>query len=109
MAAYPNQVFTKRSNRKKIPNVITNATGGGSFRARKIGPTRYLFNIEHRLISEAEAETLDAFHETNEILTFTFVWKGDTYDCQFTNNAVQINHDKGPFWTAKAQFRGTPQ
>ncbi len=76
---------------------------------RIVGPPQYLFTIDHRLISQAQANTLDLFWETNILGLVQLTWHGVVYDTRFTSYGMQVNRDYGPFWRASAQLRGVPQ
>ena len=88
MAAYPTFVCGQSigSTEDILDDLQVDRASNGTPRIRAIySATKKQFSIRHAHATSAEKVTLDAFYDTNRLLSFTFVWAGDgaTYTCYF--------------------------
>lgn len=108
MAAYPTFACGQSlgSTETILDDIVVDRASNGVPRLRAFyTATKKQFSVLHERITPAEKATLDAFYQTNRLLSFTFVWAGDgvTYTCRFTAPPTR-NPIEGVFWEATCEM-----
>lgn len=107
MAAYPSLSLSR--NTKVVPRmgVQVSTMVDGTFRGVALHSTEsYDIMIEHELLSSADIDTLETFWVNNKYISWTFTWRGVTYNCRFLNKPQSWNPE-ALLWSASVKAIGT--
>jgi hypothetical protein len=94
--------MTYDSKEKRMTGRQVDRATNGVAKVRKLySAQKKTFSIVHQGLTSAEKTTLEAFFTANELVTFTFVWAGDsvTYTCLFSDD-IEYAPSPGLRWNA---------
>jgi hypothetical protein len=89
--AYPAYIQTDESGVDPIDNLQVDRATNGLRRGRAtFTAPKKRFTVKHKGLTAAQADTLDAFYNSNRTASFDFVWSRDglTYTCGFAEGGA---------------------
>ena len=106
MAAYPNTTFSKGSQVAPRHNIALDVAEDGSVRGRKLHTQEtYDLTLVHSYLSEADAETIEAFYEGAPTQQVDVAWRGATYYCYWSAKPV-VEHTDAAWWSVTSRLVG---
>lgn len=96
MAVYPDFKIENFEDKKIKPVSKSSYDGGYTQRVAKFTRTLSQFTFSHENLSQIEKETLEAFFNQNQGLSFTFVHplNSETFEVSFDSDDVSFSYDK---------------
>ena len=106
MATYPNTSYDLASRVTPRPSVETDTSDGGTIRGRSLYAAEvYDITLVHKYLTEAEADTLEAFYASNKGVSVDVTWRGDTYNAIFKGKP-DTTPEGGGLWTVTSRLDG---
>ena len=109
MAAYPSiALWSDSKARPFFPSRSEQMGFGGEISANNHGGVSYEFTLTHKLLTEADKNTLTAFFETNEFATdIALTWlDGIVYNCTLAEDGWTAQPQASSYWLVTANLIG---
>lgn len=106
MPPFPNTAYSQDTQILAEPNVLLDKASDGTIRGRVLNAAEvYEVTLVHNNLTEAQANAIEDFYETDPTQEVNVTWRSVTYNCRWMGKP-EIRHFRGATWTAISRLKG---